>query len=341
MLELGKQVVNGTKLWRWELCICTDGQERMQRVQFGKNQRWSRKSKAEMRNLIVNADDLGWTAGVNRGIAEAHRNGIVTSTSLLANGPAFDDGVKTVSELPGLGVGVHLNLSDGPPTAPAEQVKTLLNDEGKFAGGPENLLLRLTTKSVDVKEVEKEWEAQIQKVRDAEIRPTHLDGHKHVQMLPGLFGIALRLAKRHGIEAVRVSHEASPLRTALSDGNESGGMTFKQGIQARGLKLLAKDAREMAERSGIATADYFCGIAQTGVLTKAGVQKLLNSLPEGTTELMCHPGYLDDELRKSSTRLQESRQAELEILTDKTIRKSVAELGIRLINYEQVGVSGR
>src|SRR5262245_40998538 len=150
-----------------------------------------------MRNLIVNADDLGWTAGVNRGIADAHRNGIVTSTSLLANGSAFDDGVRTSGELPGLGVGVHLNLSDGPPTAPAEEVKTLLNADGKFAGGPESLLLRLTTKSLDVKEVEKEWEAQIQKIRAAGIRPTHLDGHKHVHMLPGLFGIALRLAKRH------------------------------------------------------------------------------------------------------------------------------------------------
>jgi chitin disaccharide deacetylase len=294
-----------------------------------------------MRNLIVNADDLGWTAGVNRGIADAHRNGIVTSTSLLANGPAFADGLKAASELPGLGVGVHLNLSDGPPTAPAEEVRSLLNEDGEFAGGPESLLLRLTTKSLNVKEVEKEWDAQIQKVRAAGIRPTHLDGHKHVQMLPSLFAVALRLAKRHGIEAVRVSHEASPLRSALSDGNESSGVTLKQGVQARGLKLLARDAREMAERAGIATADYFCGIAQTGVLTKAGVQKLLSSLPEGTTELMCHPGYLDDELRKSSTRLQQSRQTELEILTDKAIRKSVAELGIRLINYEQVGVSGR
>jgi len=294
-----------------------------------------------MRNLIVNADDLGWTAGVNRGIAEAHRHGIVTSASLLANGVAFADGVRAAGELPGLGVGVHLNLSDGPPAAPAEQVKTLLDEGDKFANGPESLLLRLTTKSLDVKEVEREWDAQIQKVRDAGIRPTHLDGHKHVHMLPGLFGIALRLAKRHGIEAVRVAHEASSLRSALSDGNEATSVALKQGVQARGLKLLARDAREMAERSGIAIADYFCGIAQTGVLTKAGVRKLLGSLPEGTTELMCHPGYMDDELRRSSTRLQESRQTELEILTDKTIRKTVADLGIRLINYEQVGVLGR
>src|SRR5579863_3360998 len=106
-----------------------------------------------MRNLIVNADDLGWTAGVNRGIAEAHRNGIVTSTSLLANGGAFANGVKAAGELPGLGVGVHLNLSDGKPIAPVEQVKSLINDNGEFSGGPVTLLLQLTTKSLELKEV--------------------------------------------------------------------------------------------------------------------------------------------------------------------------------------------
>ena len=293
-----------------------------------------------MRNLIVNADDLGWTAGVNRGIAEAHRNGIVTSTSILANGAAFDDGVKTAGELPGLGVGVHLNLSDGRPVAPAEKVNSIVNEAGEFSGGPESLLLRLAANSLDVRQVEREWNAQIEKVRAAGIRPTHLDGHKHVQMLPGVFGIALRLAKKHGIAAVRVSHEASTLRAALTGGDESSSVILKQGVQARGLKLLARDAHEMAERAGIASTDYFCGIAQTGVLSKRGVLQLLESLPDGTTELMCHPGYADADLRNSSTRLQESRQTELEILTDQEIRKKIAALGIRLINYEEIGVSG-
>jgi len=289
-----------------------------------------------MRNLIVNADDLGWTQGVNRGIAEAHRNGIVTSTSLLANGGAFEGGVRTARESPRLGVGVHLNLSDGKPVAPPERVKSLLDENGDFSGGPETLLVRLTAKKVETKEVEAEWNAQIEKVRAAGIRPTHLDGHKHVQMLPGLFAVALRLAKKHGIEAVRVAHEASSLRAALTSGGEPTGVTLKQGVQARGLKLLARNAREMTQRAGIGAADYFCGIAQTGVLTKKGVQQLLASLPEGTTELMCHPGYADADLEKSATRLQKSRQTELEILTDKEIRKSIATLGIRLINYGEM-----
>ena len=287
-----------------------------------------------MKNLIVNADDLGWTDGVNRGILEAFHHGIVTSTSLLANGAAFGGGVEAARSAPGLGVGVHLNLSDGPPMADRETVTTLLNDNGEFAGGPESLLLRRARGGISLAEVENEWDAQIQKVRDAGIAPTHLDGHKHVHMLPGLFEIALRLAKRHEIGAIRVALEASSLRVALSSGSKQhAGVVMKQGLEARGLKLLARDARELAEHAGISTADYFCGIAQTGELTREGVEQLVKSLPDGTTELMCHPGYMDSALQKTATRLQDSRQTELQILTDTGIRNLVASLGIRLIDY--------
>jgi chitin disaccharide deacetylase len=287
-----------------------------------------------VKSLIVNADDLGWTEGVNRGIADAHRNGIVTSASLLANGRAFASGVEVARSTPGLGVGVHLNLSDGAPVAARELVTSLLNDAGEFEGGPEGLLLRIASRGLTLREVEMEWEAQIEKVRDAGIQPTHLDGHKHVHMLPGLFELALRLAKRYAIGAIRVAHEASSLRVALSTGEElHTAAVLKQGVQARGLKLLARDAREQAERAGISTAAYFCGIAQTGEMTKHGVAQLLRSLPDGSTELMCHPGYADEELQNTATRLQSSRQTELEILTDGEIRNLVASQGIRLIDY--------
>jgi predicted glycoside hydrolase/deacetylase ChbG (UPF0249 family) len=287
-----------------------------------------------VKNLIVNADDLGWTDGVNRGILEAFHHGIVTSTSLLANGAAFAGGVEAARSAPGLGVGVHLNLSDGPPVAERETITSLLNDDGEFAGGPESLLLRRVRCGLMLAEVEGEWDAQIQKIRDAGIVPTHLDGHKHVHMLPGLFEIALKLAKRHGIGAIRVSLEASSLRAALSSGSKHhAGKVMKQGVQARGLKFLARDAREQAERAGISTADYFCGIAQTGELTREGVEQFVKSLPDGTTELICHPGYADAALKKTPTRLQDSRETELKILTDTGIRNLVASLGIRLIDY--------
>lgn len=290
-----------------------------------------------MKNLIVNADDLGWTEGVNRGIADAFRMGIVTSASMLANGTAFAGGLEVAQQAPGLGLGVHLNLSDGAPVADREAVTSLLNEKGEFAGGPESLLLRQARRGLLLREVEVEWDAQIEKVRDAGIEPTHLDGHKHVHMLPGLFEIALRLAKRHSIGAIRIALEESSLRTALASGKmQRSGVVMRQGVQARGLKLLARDAREQAERAGIAAADYFCGIAQTGELTLEGLKKFLKSLPEGTTELMCHPGYADAALKKTATRLQDSRQKELEILTDTGVRNLVASQGIRLIDYGYV-----
>ena len=282
----------------------------------------------------MNADDLGWTEGVNRGIAEAHRSGIVTSASLLANGAAFASGVELARATPALGVGVHLNLSDGRPVADRELVPSLVNERGELEARPESLLLRLARRSVPLEEVEREWDAQIRKIRDSGIQATHIDGHRHVQMLPGLFEIALRLAKKHAIPAIRIAHEESSLRSALTAGEkQKGAIVMKQGVQARGLKLLAPDAHEKAERAGIATADYFCGIAQTGELTREGILRLLEILPEGTTELMCHPGYADAELAKSATRLQRSREQELSILTDTEIRNLVASQGIRLIDY--------
>ena len=294
-----------------------------------------------MKNLIVNADDLGWTEGVNRGIVDAHRRGLVTSTSLLANGQAFVSAMEVRRNHPELGIGIHLNLSDGAPVADANGVRGLLNTAGQLEGGPESLLLRIAAGKLSLEEVEREWDAQIKKIKASGITPTHLDGHKHVHMLPGLFELALRLARRHGIGAIRIAHEGSTLRSALSAGSEQPAkVLLKQGVQARGLKLLARDAREMAERAGIAAADYFCGIAQTGALTRAGVERLLEALPEGTTEFMCHPGYADEELRQSHTRLQESRQRELEILTDTEIRKLVASRGIRLINYAFLAQAG-
>ncbi|MGB8494858.1 MAG: ChbG/HpnK family deacetylase [Candidatus Acidiferrum sp.] len=294
-----------------------------------------------MRNLIVNADDLGWTEGVNRGIVEVHRKGLVTSATLLANGRAFDSGIEAGRKNPELGIGVHLNLSDGPPAAPADRVPGLLNAAGELDGGPESLLLRIASRSLPLDEVEREWDAQIRKIREAGISPTHLDGHKHVHMLPGLFELALRLAKKHGIRAIRVAHEESSLRSALSAGaSHYASVVLKQGVQARGLKLLTRAARGMADREGITTSDHFCGIAQTGQLTREGIEELLEKLPEGTTELMCHPGYVDEELRKTSTRLQESRKTELDILTDPQVRKIVAKRGIRLINYGFSGARG-
>src|SRR5262249_34648100 len=139
-----------------------------------------------MKHLSVNADALAWTEGVNRGILDAHRNGIVTSTSLLANGSAFDSALAAAKSAPNLGIGVHLNLSDGPSTAPPEAVTSILNDDGEFLGGPETLLLKIARSSIDLHEVEDEWSAQIEKIHEAGINHTNLDAHQHIHRRPSL-----------------------------------------------------------------------------------------------------------------------------------------------------------
>lgn len=282
-----------------------------------------------MKQLIVNADDLGWSDGVNRGILEAHRRGMVTSTSLLANGETFAVAVRLLQEAPHLGVGVHLNLSDGPPVLPRWEVASLVNPEGRFYGGPGGLLLRLLRGRVRLREAEREWDAQIEKVKRAGIAVTHLDGHKHVHMLPGLFDVALRLARRHGIRAMRVSIErcgaaAAPVRTLRA---------WKQRLQGRALALLALDAADRARRAGVVSPEFFCGLTDTGLLTRDALAAILKNLPEGATELMCHPGYADAGLQQTRTRLQGQRQLELEALTCPDNIKLLAEMRVELIDY--------
>ncbi len=293
-----------------------------------------RRSLDPLKALIVNADDLGWTEGVNRGIAEAHRRGIVTSATLLANGPAFASAVELARGEPRLGVGVHLNLSTGAPLLPRWDVPSLVNEQGLFPGGPANLLLRRWRGLLNLAEVESEWEAQINRVRNAGIVPTHLDGHKHVHMLPGLFEVAARLARRHDIRAMRIAIENATLRACLASRNGMfSPLIARQSLQARAIGFLAMDAPSLFRRAGLVSPDSFCGISHTGALTALGLASLLNNLPEGVTELMTHPGYSDSALRGSPTRLQTSRPSEVERLTDSALRNLIAKRGIRLVNY--------
>ena len=290
-----------------------------------------------MKALIVNADDLGWSEGVNRGIAEAHRSGIVTSASLLANGMAFASAVELARSEPRVGVGVHLCLTDEPPVLRPADVPGLVDEHGVLNGKPAALVARHLRGGRRLAEVEREWNAQIRKVRETGIEPTHLDGHKHVHMLPGLFEIALWLAARHGIRAIRVSLEDPHLRAWLTPRNGwLSPTTAKQRMQADVVRLLGGNARARAHRAGLGSPDFFCGITQTGLLTADGVMRLLKNLPEGVTELMAHPGYADDELRRSPTRLQASRESELSILTAPEVRNLVANLGLRLVDYRSV-----
>jgi len=287
-----------------------------------------------MKRLIVNADDFGLSAGVNRAILEAHIDGILTSATLLANGAAFEEAVQLARETPQLGVGIHLNLTEGPPICDPARIPRLVRGDGKFAASPARLAVRLLSGKASLAEVESEWRAQIEKVLAAGLQPMHLDGHKHIHMLPMLFALAARLAREHGISGVRCAAEsAGSLGEIFRRGGADSITMLKQFFKGRALAAVSTGSRERLRRMGLRSPDYFFGITQTGLLDTASLERLLEALPEGTSELMCHPGYADAALRATPTRLVEQRERELTALISAEARRRVAESGIQLIHY--------
>ena len=285
-----------------------------------------------MKRLVVNADDFGMTGSINEGILEAHRRGIVTSATLLANGAAFDSAVSLAKATPRLGVGVHLNLTQGAPVADPAGVASLLDSRGQFARLPAALLRGLASGKVRLDEVERELAAQIEKVRAAGIAITHLDGHKHVHMLPRVFPVVLRLAQRFGIAGVRRASEKRGGMWRLL-GRSRSAEVVKQSVKSRVLSLMTRNSRTLLRQAGLHFPMHFFGILHTGFLDREGLAELLHRIPQGTSELMCHPGVADRGMDAKLTRLRAERQRELDALTRPETLELVSRLGIELIDY--------
>jgi hopanoid biosynthesis associated protein HpnK len=288
-----------------------------------------------MKRLIVNADDFGLTQKVNQAIVDGHRQGIITNTSLMANGQAFDSAVEMALASPSLGVGVHLNLTEGPSVAPAQAVSTLVDSRGRFYGGAGTLAKRVMTGSISLSEIETEFRAQIEKAANAGIEISHLDGHKHIHFLPSIFQIVTRLARDCRIKCVRHTFEHSPgLAQIRGAGSRQGVM--KQFVKARFLALISLGQKKSLSRAELSSPEYFFGVTQTGFLDDNSLREIIRRLPDGASELMCHPGYVDNTLRGTPTRLLAQRELELRSLVKPEIRELIAAQGIELINYRQL-----
>src|SRR2546427_12450295 len=166
------------------------------------------------RRLVVNADDLGLTVGVNDGIFDAHDLGILTSASLFANAPATVDAIRRARSRPSLGIGVHLALVDGVPALPAASVPSLVGADGRFRPSWKPFVVDALRGRISPADVERELTAQIERVVGAGITPTHLDAHKHVHGYPPVFAIVARLAVRFRVPVVRVPYERAVGRQA-------------------------------------------------------------------------------------------------------------------------------
>jgi len=294
-----------------------------------------------MKRLIVNADDFGLSQGINHAIMLGHRQGIITSATLLANGGAFTAAVEMARTAGGLGVGVHLNLTEGQPVSAPSDIPSLVDAQGVFAHTVAQLGRRSLVGSLSLREVERELRAQIEKVLAAGVAVTHLDGHKHVHLVPALCRLVMRLATEYGILGMRCPCESfSAIIWLMRRNSRAASRLLHQYGVSRGLWLLARRASRACQRAGLRHPSYFYGLTATGWLDAEVLQRLICHLPEGTSELMCHPGYVDDQLRRMPTRLMAQREQELQALVRPEIRQVLAQEGVTLINYRDLYTPG-
>lgn len=283
-----------------------------------------------MKKLIVNADDFGYTRSVNRGIVSSCKDGIVTSATIMANGGAFEDAVACAKMNPQLGVGVHLVLVGGKCVAPAREIPSLADAEGNLPASLGALLRKLWARSIEPKEVARELRAQIQRVVEAGIEPTHVDCHKHTHLQPQVMEQVAAVAGEFGIRRVRKPFEEFRTLVAFA---ARGRASVGQVAMASVAHTTAGKFRRIAAAGNLRTPDRFLGVAATGTLDRDALFSMISSIGEGVTELMCHPGECDAELERSATRLKRQREVELEALTDPAVREALQRQNIELIDY--------
>jgi len=261
--------------------------------------------------LIVNGDDFGLSPGVNAGIVRAHRDGILTSATLMANTPHSRHAIELASDCPNLGLGLHANLTDGQPISPARDVERLVNPDGALPG-----LARLMIRAWRAeKAIRREIAAQLEMALGAGAKIDHLDSHKHVHVHPKVLTAIISVAKQYGIAAVRAPLE-SPAAWA--------GTRLDWRFRSLLVSLAAWHARRALAREGFIATDRFIGTARTGSWTAQSMAAAITSLKPGVTELMVHP-------RKGKQ--DPFSCAELDALVSDEVRSAVKSTGVRLVTY--------
>ncbi len=282
------------------------------------------------RLLIVNADDFGLTPGVNAGIVDAHRRGILTSASVFANAGATADALAIARRTPSLGIGCHLTLVDGKPLSPPSRIPSLL-DGDRFRDTWTAFAAAVVSRRIRLDEVERELAAQIERVRSGGIRLSHLDGHKHVHACPAVFEIVVRLARRFGIDRVRVPWERPAAALVLRNARITGAR--RQALENLALTPWAlRDQRVLAAHR-LPPAPRFLGRILTGLFDATSLRATLASVAPGTSELMMHPGYVDRALDAVRTRLRGARSREVDLLTAAETWEAIAHAGITLVSH--------
>ena len=277
-----------------------------------------------MRTLVINADDLGFAPGVNRGIFDAHAAGTVSSASMIVTAPAFAEAAEQARrEAPQLGVGLHLNLVTGAPLA---NVPSLVDPATGRFHPLDALVRRGLAGQVDPAEVRRECEAQLAALVAAGITPTHLDSHRHVHAMPGILPAVAAVAHDAAIPVVR-----RPLdRVSLLDPVASAKMLVVHAAWRTALTGVAP-----AHRGLLARAPHFRGIAMQGMPDiRDRLLATIDQLPIGSTEIMVHPGYDDDVLAAQDT-FRAERAVELKALCDSAVVARVRRGDVKLVSFRE------
>ncbi len=277
------------------------------------------------KRVIINADDFGLCNGVNKAVAQAHTDGVLTSATIMANMSAADEAIKIAKQLPNLGVGVHLNLFEGQPLSKDSCIDCLLDAGGSFALSPAKLSLLSIGRHKIRNAIRTELAAQIQWVIDNGLKPTHLDSHKHIHCFPAIFPIVCDLARRFEIAAIRFTFEPKQLTAMPWPLPSEGGRK-----RAKAVRTMAKINR--IQNSAFLKTNCLLGVAHTGKIDVNFFKAVTLYNLAATAEVMTHPG-LADGLNQRQTRLLHQRKAELEALCNERTKQYFENAGIKLVHY--------
>ena len=282
-----------------------------------------------VRSLIVNADDFGLTTGINQAVLELRRDNALTSTTLMATGEQFTEAVNFAGQTPALGVGCHVVLVDGTPALLPSEIPSLIDPSSQngtaFRPKLSTFVTDLLRGRISDTEIEAEATAQIKKLLQAGVHVTHLDTHKHTHMFPGVLRPLVRAALACAVKAIRNPFEPNWSLSATANAGHVRKM------QVRLLRSQSAAFSEEVSRAGLLTTDGAIGVLATGTLDAQTIRNLLSAMPDGTWELVCHPGYNDAALQQQNTRLLASRDVERTALLE-----TIPHANVDLIDFGQL-----
>lgn len=279
-----------------------------------------------LRYIIINADDFGRHAEINRAVEQGLVHGCLRSATVMPGGAAFAGAIDIARRHEALGLGVHFTLVDGNPILPPSEIPSLVAEDGRFLPDHTALLRRYLKGSVNLEEVRRELAAQLRKVEATGVPISHVDSHQHMHTLPGIIDIALDLASSARIGAVRAP------RTPLFAGAFGG---LGQLVGRLGLSTLAQLAAVKAHRRGLAVTEHFSGIVAGEAVSEAELLKLIAHLPQGTTEVMMHPGTCNEVLQEDSG-WQHDFEEELRAITSPRVMAALREEEIEPVNFRHL-----